>query len=253
MDNVATRNWTDDLTVSAILARITPERRSGVLLSAGYFESTTGVGEFSLASFAFAHEVGRRVLRQHHGNVALYDVIQNDLGMSCGLDACAVGMPTGADAADQTPLRNAAADAGIAFTVTRERTLRNRAVRALKLWLADPASNRLFFLDGDGIYFRSRQYERVLVGVRKDNYAVPRCPMIVQQYYVDYFARLRRLDDCATRCVVDVSLTGDKDKVLKGAEIYLRTQGREGDEIITVFASGGMKNAIDLTLSADAF
>ncbi|MDI5966941.1 hypothetical protein [Streptantibioticus silvisoli] len=241
----------DDDRTGPVLDHISRKQRSATLIAGGYFESAGGIGDFSLNSFALGHELGAGVRYRHRGNKVLFDVIHNDLGMACGTDACSV---TAAPAAiDLAPLTAAAATAGVTFTVTRERTLRNRAARSMKEWLKNPSAEPRFVRDGDDIHYRSRQYEKVLAGVVKDNYVVPRCPLIVNEYFVKYFARLRQYADCARAYVIDINSFADKDKVTKGAEIYLRNHAAPTDEIILVFADPSCTNVVEMALSARDF
>lgn len=235
--------------LAPVLARVDPARRSATLVAGGYFES--GVDEFSLNTFALAHRLGGAIRRLHRRNKVRYDVIHNDLGMVCGAQACT--LPAAAGPVDLSPLNSAASAAGADFTVTRERTLRNRAARTMKKWLADPGTDRRFYLDGDEIRYKSRTYEQVLAGVAKDNHVVPRCPLIVNEYFGDYFARLRQFTFCEHRYVVDISSFADRDKVLKGAEIYLRRANSPHETIIAVFTDATCRNLVELTLTRDDF
>ncbi|MCX4983508.1 hypothetical protein [Streptomyces sp. NBC_00572] len=239
--------------VAPLLETVSTTSRSAVLVAGGYFDTAAGIGAFSLNSFALAQETGAAARRLHRGNKVLYDVIVNDLGMSCSTDVCTLPA-AGPEETDLSPLTASAAEAGISFTVTRERNLRNRAARSMKRWLRDPAAQPLFTRDGDEIVFRSRQYEKVLAGVVKDDHVVPRCPLIVAEYFARYFARLRRaFPDCAHRHVVDINSLADRDKVTKGAEIYLRTHGTPEEEIVLVFADPSCADPLALTYTAYDF
>lgn len=178
----------------------------------------------------------------------LYDVIYNDLGMACGTDSCSI-----APAAAEPDLGALNEIARAGFTVTRERTLRNRATRAMKAWLKDPATDRRFYREGDEVYFRSRSYERVLAGVARENHVVPRCPLIVGEYFAGYFSRLRAFTACGHRYVVDINSFADRDKILKGAEIYLRRAGRDDETIIAVFTDPACAELVEMCLTADDF
>jgi hypothetical protein len=242
---VSTENATAT-SLAPVLARFDGAHRSATLVAGGYFES--GVDEFSLNTFALAHRLGGAVRRMHRRNKVLYDVIHNDLGMVCGADACA--LPAAAGPVDLSPLLAAAK---VDFTVTRERTLRNRATRTMKKWLKDPATDRRFVRDGDEIRYRSRSYEQVLAGVVKENHVVPRCPLIVNEYFTDYFARLRQFTFCEHRYVVDINSFADRDKILKGAEIYLRRANSPQETIIAVFVDAACRNLVELSLTRDDF
>ncbi|WP_405857640.1 hypothetical protein OG361_27265 [Streptomyces sp. NBC_00090] len=239
--------------VAPLLETVSTSARSAVLVAGGYFESTAGIGEFSLTSFALALETGAAARHLHRGNKVVYDVIVNDLGVSCSDEVCTLPA-AGPAPTDLTPLTAAAAGAGASFTVTRERTLRNRSARAMKRRLREPAEHPLFSRDGDEILFRSRQYEKVLAGVVKGDHVVPRCPLIVAEYFARYFDRLRAaFPDCAHRHVVDISSLADRDKVTKGAEIYLRTQAGPDEEIVLVFADAACADPIALPYTAHDF
>ncbi|MET9374451.1 hypothetical protein ACFYV5_08255 [Streptomyces sp. NPDC003035] len=237
--------------VEPLLETVSPTARSAVLVAGGYFETAAGIGEFSLNSFALAQETGAAARRLHRGNKVLYDVIVNDLGMSCSGDVCTASAAARSTAAsgetDFSPLDASAAGAGISYTVTRERTLRNRAARLMKRRLREPEAHPLFSREGDEILFRSRGYEKVLAGVVKDDHVVPRCPLIVAEYFARYFARLRAFPDCAHRHVVDINSLADRDKVTKGAEIYLRTQATPEEEIVLVFADAACADPIAMS------
>ncbi|MEU7071545.1 hypothetical protein AB0B30_17330 [Streptomyces narbonensis] len=239
--------------VAPLLETVSTSARSALLVAGGYFETTAGIGEFSLNSLTLALETGAAARRLHRGNKVVYDVIVNDLGMSCSDDVCTLPA-AGPATTDLTPLTAMAAAAGTSLTVTRERTLRNRAARAMKRRLREPAEHPLFVRDGDEILFRSRQYEKVLAGVVKDDHVVPRCPLIVAEYFARYFARLRAaFPDCAHRHVIDVNSLADRDKVTKGAEIYLRTQADPDEEIVLVFADAACADPIALPYTAYDF
>ncbi|MFH9724220.1 hypothetical protein ACH4M4_14825 [Streptomyces sp. NPDC017254] len=238
--------------VAPLLETVSTTSRSAVLVAGGYFDTTAGIGAFSLNSFALAQETGAAARRLHRGNKVLYDVIVNDLGMSCSTDVCTLPAAGPAET-DLSPLTASAAGAGISFTVTRERNLRNRAARSMKRWLRDPAARPLFTRAGDEILFRSRQYEKVLAGVVTDDRVVPRCPLIVAEYFARYFARLRAFPDCGPRHVVDINSLADRDKVTKGAEIYLRTLGTPEEEIVLVFADAACADPLALTYTAYDF
>ncbi|MFF1508907.1 hypothetical protein [Streptomyces sp. NPDC058326] len=246
------RSRTVPARVAPLLETVSPTSRSALLVAGGYFDTTAGIGAFSLNSFALAQETGAAARRLHRGNKVLYDVIVNDLGMSCSTDVCTLPAAGPAET-DLSPLTASAAAAGIDFTVTRERNLRNRAARSMKRWLRDPAAHPLFTREGDEIVFRSRQYEKVLAGVVKDDHVVPRCPLIVAEYFARYFARLRAFPDCAHRHVVDINSLADRDKVTKGAEIYLRTLGTPEEEIVLVFADAACADPLALTYTAYDF
>ncbi|MFJ9432157.1 hypothetical protein ACIRQY_21160 [Streptomyces sp. NPDC101490] len=232
--------------VAPLLETVSTTSRSAVLVAGGYFDTAAGIGPFSLNSFALAQETGAAARRLHRGNKVLYDVIVNDLGMSCSTDVCTIPAAGPAET-DLSPLTASAAAAGIAFSVTRERNLRNRAARSMKRRLREPGENPLFSPEGDEIVFRSRQYERVLAGVVKDDHVVPRCPLIVAEYFARYFTRLRAFPDCAHRHVVDINSLADRDKVTKGAEIYLRTLGTPEEEIVLVFTDPSCADPLALT------
>ncbi|MGW6391503.1 hypothetical protein ACWFR1_13600 [Streptomyces sp. NPDC055103] len=245
-----TRTRTVPPRVAPLLETVSRAHRSAVLVAGGYFETTAGIGEFSLSSFALAQETGAAARHLHRGNKVVYDVIVNDLGMSCSDDVCTLPAAGPAET-DLSPLTAAAAAAGSSFTVTRERTLRNRAARAMKHRLREPAEHPLFHRDGDEVLFRSRQYAKVLAGAVKDDHVVPRCPLIVAEYFARYFARLRAaFPDCARRHVVDINSLADRDKVTKGAEIYLRTQAGPDEEIVLVFADAACADPIALPYTA---
>lgn len=231
-----------------ILRHISESGRTATLVAGGYFEATTGVDEFSRNSFAMADRLGRTIHRRHRRNKVLYDVIYNDLGTVCGTDSCSVSAPVAAepDLSQLTATRDG-------FTVTRERTLRNRATRSMKAWLKDPATDRRFYRDGDDIYFRSRSYERVLAGVAREHHVVPRCPLIVSEYFAGYFARLRPFTACDHRYVVDINSFADRDKILKGAEIYLRKAGRDDETIIAVFTDATCSRFVEMCLTVEDF
>ncbi|MFF8608376.1 hypothetical protein ACF06X_20815 [Streptomyces sp. NPDC015346] len=254
LSGTTSRNRTVPPRVAPLLETVSRSARSAVLVAGGYFETGAGVGEFALSSFALAQETGAAARRLHRGNKVLYDVIVNDLGMSCSTDVCTpAAARAGFVESDLAPLRASAAEAGTAFTVTRERTLRNRAARAMKHRLREAGDHPLFSREGDEILFRSRTYEKVLAGVVKDDHVVPRCPLIVAEYFARYFARLRAFPDCDRRHVVDINSLADRDKVTKGAEIYLRTEARPGEEIVLVFADAACADPIALPYTAYDF
>lgn len=234
-----------------VLRHVDADIRTATLIAGGYFEATTGVDEFSRNTFALAHRLGGAIGRLHRRNKVRYDVIYNDLGTVCGTDSCSIA-PAAAEP-DLDPLRTVARAARVDFTVTRERTLRNRATRSMKAWLKNPATDRRFYRDGDEICFRSRSYERVLAGVAKDTHVVPRCPLIVGEYFAGYFERLRPFTACGHRYVIDINSFADRDKILKGAEIYLRRAGRDDETIIAVFADAACSRLVELCITADDF
>lgn len=238
---------TTTIELEPILRHVSDTGRTATLITGGYFESQTGIDDFSRNTFALAHSLGREVRRRYRKNKVRYDVIHNDLGTVCGTDSCSVTGP--APEPDLGPLRAA----GIPFTVTRERTLKNRAARTMKAWLKDPSLDRRFYREGDEIYFRSRSYERVLAGVAKEQHVVPRCPLIVGEYFAGYFSRLREFTACAHRYVIDISSFADRDKILKGAEIYLRRAGRDDETIIAVFTDPECARIVEMRLTVDDF
>lgn len=241
--------------VAPLLETVSRTTRTALLVAGGYFETAAGIGAFSLNSFDLALETGAVARRLHRGNKVLYDVIVNDLGLSCSTEVCTVPAPGTAapEVLDLAPLDAAAAAAGITYSVTRERTLRNRAARAMKHAVRGSALEPPFSREGDEILFRSRSYAKVLAGVVKDDHVVPRCPLIVAEYFARYFARLRAFPDCPRRHVVDVNSLADRDKVTKGAEIYLRTRGTSEEEVTLVFADAECADPIALTYTAYDF
>jgi len=242
--------------VAPLLETVSRTTRSAVLVAGGYFETSAGIGAFSRNSFALALETGRTARWLHRGNKVLYDVIVNDLGTACSTDVCTLPAPGAPvpEELDLAPLDAAAAAAGVSYSVTRERTLRNRAARAMKPALRGAAAlTPPFSREGDEILFRSRTYATVLAGTVKDDHVVPRCPLIVAEYFARYFARLRAFPDCSRRHVVDINSLADRDKVTKGAEIYLRTQGTPEEEIVLVFADAACADPIALPYTADDF
>lgn len=234
-----------------ILRHIDTGTRTATLIAGGYFEAATGVDEFSRNTFALAHRLGGTIGRLHRRNKIRYDVIHNDLGTVCGTDSCSI-TPSAVEP-DLTPLLTAAEEARIEFTVTRERTLRNRATRSMKTWLKNPASDHRFYRDGDEVWFRSRSYEHVLAGVARDHYVIPRCPLIVAEYFAGYFERLRHFTACGHRYVIDINSFADRDKILKGAEIYLRKADSDDETIIAVFADAACSRLVEMCLTANDF
>ncbi|QRK92250.1 hypothetical protein [Saccharopolyspora erythraea] len=240
--------------MSPILRHIDDTERSAVLLSGGYFQSPPGVDDFSLNTLALAARLGREVRKLHRGNKASYDVMHNDLGQACGTDTCSIGDNGQDGPVDVHSLRELAAAERITFTITRERTLRNRAARAMHKWLRDTGTNSLFRQEGEEIVYRSRQYDSVRVGVVKDFYVVPRCPLIMNEYYSRHFDRLRRaFPDCRRRYLIEIGSAVDKDKMFKGAEIYLRGPRSSGDQIIHVFTDSRCTELVEFAWTARDF
>jgi hypothetical protein len=96
------------------------------VIQGGYFESARGLDQFARASLERAFELGSRLKNKSHLNQVKYDILINDLGISCANNVCDTsGTCTNQDANGvQSAIdeaRKLARPLGIEFTTTTER------------------------------------------------------------------------------------------------------------------------------------
>lgn len=114
--------------------------------------------------------------------------------------------------------------------------MRNRAARFLKRWQKNTAVDGTIRLEGDEILFDSSLYPKVIAGaLNEDGVGIPRCPLIVGEYLDLSFKRLSASRQRSSRVVFDFNRVADKDKVIKGTEMYLSRKAEGQEAIVQVF------------------
>jgi hypothetical protein len=211
-------------------------RDTQVLIACGYFDTSTGIDEFAVESMRAGLLLGDELRRTYAlTRKPFYSVVVNDLGMDCSQDVCQLKPVAPADI-NTSVLQEICAPFEATFEVVRERTMRNRAARFLKRWQKDMGTDRTVRLQGNEILFDSSLYQKVIAGaVNRDGVGIPRCPLIVSEYLELSFKRLSASKQQSCRVVFDFNRVADKDKVIKGTEMYLARKAEGQEAVVQVF------------------
>ncbi|MFF1880181.1 hypothetical protein ACFVVC_01765 [Pseudarthrobacter sp. NPDC058196] len=224
------------------------------LISCGYFDAPTGIDYFSTSSMRAGLDLGRTLDSTYGpGTAAQYTVLVNDLGMDCSADACTLTKVRAEDI-DISPLQEMAASYGGAAGVVREKTLRNRAGRKIKNWLKDPESDPTLRLDGNDILFDSDSYPRVLAGaLNASGTCIPRCPLIVSEFEEVSFRGLGRQGSATSRIMFDFIRIADRDKVIKGTEMYMKRRARAREAMVLIFLDADTQDFVPVVFNSDDY
>ncbi|UOD82316.1 hypothetical protein [Paenarthrobacter ureafaciens] len=226
-----------------------------VLIACGYFDVTTGVDEFSIESMKAGLSLGRELQITHSlSRAPVYTVIANDLGLDCSQDSCTLPGPNEIADIDTAQLVELSDSLESTFVLVRERTMRNRAARLLKRWLKDPSYDESLRLERTEILFDSFMYSSVVAGAINDaGVGIPRCPLIVSEYLDRSFQRLRSSRQSSARVVFDFNRPADRDKVIKGTEMYLARISQGQEAVVQVFFDPITHESISIPYSSHEF
>lgn len=230
-----------------------PIRRDAqVLIACGYFDTATGIDEFSVESLKAGLRLGEELQRTYAlARKPVYTVIVNDLGMDCSQDVCELKPVAPADI-DTSVLQDICAPFEATFDVARERTLRNRAARFLKRWQKNPASDGTIRLQEGEILFDSSLYPKVIAGaLNPAGVGIPRCPLIVSEYLELSFKRLSASKQRSSRVVFDFNRVADKDKVIKGTEMYLTRKAEGQEAVVQVFFDPETHDSVSISYNSE--
>ncbi|MFE4834510.1 hypothetical protein ACFRAU_07490 [Arthrobacter sp. NPDC056691] len=224
------------------------------LISCGYFDAPTGIDDFSRSSMMAGLSLGRMLDTASAARPgAQYTVLVNDLGMDCSEDACTLTSIRAEDM-DTSPLQEMANSFGSAFSVVREKTLRNRAARKIKNWLKAPESDPTLHLDGNEILFDSDSHPRVIAGaLNAAGTGIPRCPLIVSEFEDISFRSLERTPDAASRIMFDFIRIADRDKVIKGTEMYMKRRARPAEAMVLIFFDAETQDFVPVVFNSDDY
>lgn len=225
-----------------------------VLISCGYFDAPVGIDDFSRSSMMAGLSLGKMLDAANTRSLATqYTVLVNDLGMDCSEDACALTSVQAEDI-DTVPLQEMAGSFGATFGVVREKTLRNRAARKIKNWLKAPESDPTLHLDGNEILFDSESYPRVIAGaLNKAGTGIPRCPLIVSEFEDISFRSLERAPRATSRIMFDFIRVADRDKVIKGTEMYMRRRAQAREAMVLIFFDADTQDFVPVTFDSDDY
>jgi len=232
---------------------ITPDTQ--VLISCGYFDAPTGIDDFSKSSMMAGLDLGRMLGITYGMRRAAtqYTVLVNDLGMDCSEDACTLTAVRAEDI-DISPLQEMADSFGSSVSVVREKTLRNRAARKIKNWLKAPESDPTLHLDGKEILFDSDSYPRVIAGALNDaGTGIPRCPLIVSEFEDISFRSLERNRSGTSRIMFDFIRVADRDKVIKGTEMYMKRRAGAREAMVLIFLDAETQDFVPVIFNSDDY
>lgn len=236
-----------------VLDHLPARRAAAVLVQGGYFDTTTGPDAFAHATVELAQAVGAVLRAEEPRHTVLFDLLLNDLGSACGTDVCTVTPAAGSATADPTPLLRTVADPRRRPTVIRERTLRNRVARRLGRALRRDLFPEWARVEGGELVMDSEVRGTIRLGALHTDRVVPRCPLIMGEYYRDAFARLRAAAPQKPRVVVDFCAAADKDKVLRGIEVCFRDREAADETLVAVFTDSRGENPVDLAFTRRDF
>lgn len=227
-------------------------RDTQVLIACGYFDVSTGIDDFSVESLKAGLRLGQDLQRTYAlSREPVYTVIVNDLGMDCSQDVCEL-RPVTPSEIDTSALQEICAPVEATFDVVKERTLRNRAARYLKRWQKDTATDGSIRLEGGEILFDSGLYPKVIAGaLNEDGVGIPRCPFIVSEYLELFFRRLSASRQRSSRVVFDFNRVADKDKVIKGTEMYLARRAQGQEAVVQVFFDANTHDFVTIPYSSE--
>lgn len=225
-----------------------------MLIACGYFDTSTGIDDFSVESMKAGLRLGEGLQRTYAlSRKPVYTVIVNDLGMDCSQVVCEL-KPVAPTDIDTSALQDICAPFGATFEVVRERTMRNRAARFLKRWQKNTASDGAIRLDGDEILFDSSLYPKVIAGaLNEEGVGIPRCPLIVSEYLELSFKRVSASRQRTSRVVFDFNRVADKDKVIKGTEMYLARRAEGQEAVVQVFFDADTHELVSVPYSSEDF
>lgn len=231
---------------------MTPDTQ--VLISCGYFDAPTGIDDFSKSSMMAGLDLGQMLdITNGARRAAQYTVLVNDLGMNCSEDACTLTSVRAEDI-DISPLQEMADPFGSAVSVVCEKTLRNRAGRKIKNWLKAPESDPTLHLDGKEILFDSDSYPRVIAGALNDaGTGIPRCPLIVSEFEDISFRSLERNRSGTSRIMFDFIRVADRDKVIKGTEMYMKRRARAREAMVLIFLDAETQDFVRVVFNSDDY
>ena len=228
------------------------ENDTQILIACGYFDASTGVDDFALESLKAGLMLGSDLQSEHSlRKTPLYTIIVNDLGMDCSQDVCDARSRNAPAEIDMSTLEEICDSSNASFSILRERTLRNRSARLLKRWLRDSSTDETLRLDGGDILFESFIYPKVVAGaVNPAGAGIPRCPLIVSEYLDLSFKQLSAVKQSSARIVIDFNHVADKDKVIKGSEMYLARRSRGHEAVVQVFFDPNTHDSVSLSYSS---
>ncbi len=227
-------------------------RDTQVLIACGYFDISTGIDDLAMESLKAGLRLGEEIQRTYNlSRKPAYTVIVNDLGMDCSQDVCEL-RPVSPSEVDTSALQEICAPLGAAFDVVKERTLRNRAARFLKRWQKDAAIDESIRLEGGEVLFDSSLYPKVIAGALNEvGVGIPRCPLIVSEYLELSFKRLSASRQHSSRMVFDFNRAADKDKVIKGTEMYLARRAQGQEAVVQVFFDAKTHDFVAIPYSSE--
>lgn len=228
------------------------KRDTQVLIACGYFDVSTGIDDFAVESMKAGLRLGDELQKTYSlTRKPAFTVIVNDLGMDCSQDVCEM-RPAAPAEVDTSALLELCAPFEVTFDVVKERTLRNRSARFLKRWLKDTASDESLRLEGTEILFDSDLYPKVIAGaVNEEEAGIPRCPLIVSEYLDLSFKRLSASRQRSSRVVFDFNRVADKDKVIKGTEMYLARKSQGQEAVVQVFFDAKTHDFVSIPYSSE--
>lgn len=231
------------------------------VIQGGYFESARGLDLFARTSLNRALELGSILRQEDPRNQITYNVLINDLGISCADNVCQIS----GDGQDEERIQSAIEEAlgtaslqGIELSTTTERHMRNWGFRRLRKIFKTPdwqsIHPRLCGVTNDERThwkLKSRLGEEILLFEENGPAWVAKCPIIMGAYYAFMLEGIGADTDVMSKVVIDFCSPSDKDKVAKGAEAaytLFRPRGRRQDVVMPVLCDSSCRTMLPMPL-----
>lgn len=200
-------------------------------IQGGYFEAEAGPDHFSSATLKKALEIGEGITKFNPNHSIKYDLLINDLGITCNSDYCNIIKPT-----DQKNINKSIEAAteiakmrGATFRTTTERHMRNWGFRRLKKIFKSPdwmsSHPNLVSMMGNEQkqwILNSATGTNIVLFEEKGLSWIAKCPLIMGAYYSYLVEDMKKHPWFDASVVIDLCAPNDRDKVSKGAETALR-------------------------------
>ena len=206
--------------------------------------------------------VGQALKVLNPQNRVIYDMLVNDLGLSCSGDVCDITQRVASSTSPEQALEEALSMAqsnGVEFTVTTERYMRNWGFRRMKKIFKSPEWREEYGRLGVTDANDRRQWRLasdvsgsiVLFEERGPSW-IAKCPIIMGAYYACLLGRAGDEKMAMSKVVIDLCAPTDRDKVAKGAEtaFSLFRPRRRQDVIMSVLCDPHCETMLPLSFFA---
>lgn len=198
--------------------------RKNIFIQGGYFEGDSGIDRFSQRTAKIALELATLFRNSEVEHNITLGVLVNDLGMTCGADAC--NMSPNKDIPIQELIDGFCSKfPDFSSHVRTEKHMKNKGLRKIKKIIKrelDQAS-LLYPIEHSPThtdwYHQSELDNDILLFQEKHQSWIAKCPTIMGAYYLTC---MKDIDSDADSVIIDFCSFSDRDKVKKGAEVALR-------------------------------